>query len=273
MKRTLFILLISFLSLDSIGQLVKTSPAVFTAEDEVTFTIDATASSDDRLVGYTQDVWAWVFISDGCSANCDAPTNINPAGGEETEAAKMTRSEDNPDVYSITFVPTEFLGKDPGEIREIGFVLKSRDWGDGIQTQDFTVTVTPIEFVPSENRTFPSKFTQEDVVTLFLDKSFLTDDSSIKNLEDIYVYLFYDVVRAGGAFESDVAFVAWPEVGNTPSLNMTDRGDEVFSLTFIPNELLGLNQGDEITSIKYIFRSADGSQQSATYEAFPLSLN
>lgn len=261
------------ISFNTFGQLVKTNPGVFTAEDEVTFTIDATASTDDRLVGYTGDVWAWVFISSGCPADCDAPTNVNPAGQPDTEAARMTRSPDNPNVYSITFVPTEFLNKPPGEIQEIGFVLKSRDWGDGIQTQDFTVNVTPLEFVPNPNRTFPSKFTQLDVVTVFFDQSLLEGEPAVAELDEVYMYMFADIVKEDGTFVESVEKVSWPEVGNTEDLKMTVRDANLFSLTFIPSSFLPLDQGDEIVNIKYIFRNAEGTVQSDTYEIIPLSLD
>ncbi|QSE96240.1 DUF4961 domain-containing protein [Fulvivirga lutea] len=273
MKNIAIFILFIVVAFNASAQLVRTNPAVFTAEDEVTFTIDASLSSNESLVGFNGDVWAWVFISSGCTANCDAPSNINPAGGPETDPAKMTRDPDNPDVYSITFVPTEFFGKSPGEIQQIGFVLKSVDWGDGIQTQDFTVDVTPIEFVPNENRSFPSKFTQEDIVTIYFDQS-LSDDNAVNDLNEVFVFPVADIRRANGTLESDFEIVSEDEVINTPSLQMTKRGYKLFSLTIIPENLFQLGTGDEIISIKYNYVSSDGLRKSATrHELFLLSLD
>ncbi|MEO1654938.1 MAG: hypothetical protein AAFU64_15430 [Bacteroidota bacterium] len=187
MKKLLFTLILSFgFSLGLWAQpVVSTEPASFTAEDEITLTVDVTGTS---LAGHTGDVWIWAWISEGCSADCDAPTNINPATPDQ-DAAKMSRSESNPDVYTITFVPTSFYGKAPSELVRLGFKLKSADWGDGKQSDnDAFLDVDPLEFVPAVNRVFPSKVTQDDAVSLYLDQTlaetqelqFATGDFSVE---------------------------------------------------------------------------------------------
>lgn len=267
MKRIINLLLLLFPAV-GFSQSIITNPPVFTAEDEVTFRIDVTGTS---LEGYTDDVWIWAWIAEGCSAGCDAPTNIDPAGGENTEAAKVIRDENNPNVYTITFVPVDFFGKAPSEIRKIGLKLKSISWGDGKQSDnDLIVAVQPLIFIPSITRTFPVKFTQEDVVTLFFDKNHSENDA-LNQLEEIYTYFFISGTNADGSEFNDVAKVSWSEVGNTPEVKLTGSGEGVYSISFIPEEYFDITEGADITKISYIFRNAEGSVQSETFQTFTVT--
>ena len=268
MKNIFKILLLALLPLAATGQTVTTNPGVFTAEDEVTLTVDVTGTS---LAGHTGDVWIWAWIAEGCSTNCDAPTNIDPAGGENTEAAKVTRDESNPNVYRITFTPVDFFGKAPSEIGKIGLKLKSQSWGDGEQTDnDLTVAVQPLIFIPTENRTFPVKFTDEDVVTLFFDQN-LTSSSGMKSVTEIYAYLFVSGQNVDGTDFQDVPKAQWSDVGSTPELKLTDRGDGLYSISLIPEVFFDVTEGATITKISYIFRDTEGTVQSDTFEAFPIT--
>ncbi|MBL6449100.1 hypothetical protein JMN32_22505 [Fulvivirga sp. 29W222] len=268
MKNILKILLLALLPLAGTAQTVTTSPGVFTAEDEVTLTVDVSGTS---LAGYTGDVWIWAWIAEGCSSSCDAPTNIDPAGGANTEGAKVTRDETNSDVYRITFTPVDFFGKAPSEIGKIGLKLKSQSWGDGKQSDnDLTVAVQPLVFIPSENRTFPVKFTEEDVVTLFFDQN-LTSSSGMKSVAEVYAYLFVSGQNADGTDFQDVVKAQWSEVGSTPELKLLDRGDGLYSISLIPKAFFDVAEGATITKIGYIFRDAGGTVQSDTFEAFPIT--
>lgn len=268
MKNILKILLLALLPLAANAQTVTTSPAVFTAEDEVTITVNVTGT---RLEGYSGDVWMWSWLAEGCTTNCDAPTNIDPAGGENTDAAKMTRDAEDPDVYSITLVPVDFFGKAPSEIGAIGIKLKSRSWTDGIESDnDIVIAVQPLIYIPSEYRTFPVKFTDEDVVTLFFDQN-LTSSSGMKSVTEVYAYLFISGQNADGTDFQDVPRTQWSDVGSSPELKLTDRGDGIHSLSLIPEVFFDVTEGATITKISCIFRNAEGTVQSDTFEAFPLT--
>ncbi|MBK6267275.1 T9SS type A sorting domain-containing protein [Marivirga sp. S37H4] len=112
------------------AQTVITNPTIPQASEEVTFTVNSEGTS---LEGYTGDVWIWTWLNENCTTGCDAPTNVNPATDAQSDAL-MTRSEANPDVYTITFVPVDFFNKPVEEITQIGLKLKSVDWADNKQT-------------------------------------------------------------------------------------------------------------------------------------------
>lgn len=170
MKRIYYIILSCCLASAGIyAQSVTTSPTSFTALDEVTLTVNVKGTS---LQGYTGDVWIWSWIAAGCTSACDAPTNVDPANAS-IDAAKMRRSESDPDIYSITFIPVDFFGKPPAQIVRIGLKLKSASWGDGRQSDnDLVVNVDPLTFTPGLVRVFPSKVRADDVVSMYLDQRY-----------------------------------------------------------------------------------------------------
>ncbi|TRX59543.1 hypothetical protein FNH22_10350 [Fulvivirga sp. M361] len=274
MKNIILLILMILPSMIVKAQSVTASPAVFTAVDEVTLTVDVSGSS---LEGYADRVWIWTWLPGGCpgeaNPDCDAPTNINPAGGEDTEGALMTRDETNPNIYRITMTPVDFYGRTPAEIKELGIKLKSSDWSDGIDSgENLFIDVQPLVFIPSQNRNFPVKFTTADIVTLYFDQS-LAENSAMKELEEIYAYIFVEGTKADGSAFSDVKKAEWGDVSTTPELQLTDRGNGIFSLSFIPEDFFPIEEGDQITKINYIFRSADGNTQTATFDAFPLLID
>ncbi len=227
------------------------SPSPFTAEDEVTLTIDVTGTS---LAGYTGDVWVWAWISKGCSAACDAPTNIDPAGAANTDDAKMTRDESNADVYSITFVPTAFFGKSPAQLQQFGFKLKSESWGDGKQSDnDILIDIEPLIFVPKINRNFPTKVTENDVVSLYLDQSFAENLDLKYDLSDFTLEVI--------AYDTDGV-----QVGTTLLLDAKNEGDGIHSGSVLPTFSFVTN-GTSIAKIAYKFISKNNSAiESDTYE-------
>ncbi len=135
MIRSLLFLLI-FTSNLVFSQTLTTTPASFSAEEEVTFVFDV--MGNDKLEQLDQAwVWAWA------PGNGDAPSNVNPAN-EQAEPARLTKRE-NSNQWVITFVPADFLNLEPIEIDQLGILLKGRDWSDG-QTQDFIFNVNPPSF-------------------------------------------------------------------------------------------------------------------------------
>ncbi|HYG03873.1 MAG TPA: alpha-amylase family glycosyl hydrolase [Chryseosolibacter sp.] len=140
------------------AQTVTTDPTFPSADQPVTITVDVSGTSLDHFAwnNDSNPVWIWTWIADGCSSNCDAPTNVNPATAAQ-DAAKVTRISTDPDIYQITFTPTTFFNKPASELKEIGFKFKSSDWADNKQTDndrfitfssDFQVALTQPSVFP-----------------------------------------------------------------------------------------------------------------------------
>ncbi len=251
-KYIITIIVLLAIHLNGLAQPTYTAdPSPFTAEDEVTLTVDVTGTS---LAGYAGDVWIWSWISKGCSAGCDALTNIDPAGGANTDAAKMTRDGSNPDVYSITFIPTAFFGKSPAELQQIGFKLKSQGWGDGKQSDnDILIDIEPLIFVPKINRNFPSKVTENDVVTLYLDQN-LAEDFDLK-------YELGAFILEVSAFDADGV-----QLGTTVMIDATNKGEGIHSGSVLPTFSF-VTGGVSVDKITYKFISeTNPAIESDTFE-------
>jgi hypothetical protein len=224
--------------------ILSTEPRVFTAEDEVTLNIDVTGTGLD---GFTGDVWMWSWIIEGCTSDCEAPSNVNPAQSdtELTENAKMTRSATNPNVYTITLVLQDFFAKSPSELKTIGFLLKGNDWSLG-QTSDASYNVTPLTFTPVVNRVFPNKATEDDVVTLYLDQK-LSDSPEVK----------YEL--ADFSIEVKAYNEADQQLGDAYVADMVNEGNGLHQIRIIPSYSIP-NVSEDIASIKYVFTSKDDAE-------------
>jgi hypothetical protein len=238
----------STLSLACLAQpTYTTNPQSFTAEDEVTISVNVTGTS---LAGYTGDVWMWAWIAEGCASGCDAPTNINPAGNDQTKDAKMIRDANNPNLYSLTLVPSAFYKKAPSEIKKIGLKLKSASWNDGKQSDsDILISVEPLVFTPKINRVFPTKATKDDAITLYLDQKLSTDLSLKYQLSDFTIS-----IKAYN--ENNV------QVGLTKEYDAINSGDGLHYSRIIPSYTFGVAS---INAIKYQFKSKAGNVQSEEF--------
>ncbi|UII19220.1 alpha-amylase family glycosyl hydrolase [Fulvivirga ligni] len=135
---------------------VTTNPEIVVASEPVTITVDVTGTG---LQDYTDDVWLWTWIKEG-NATGDAPTNVNPATAAQ-DAAKMTRSNEDPNIYSITLTLSEFYNVDAADMDVVGLLLKGRDWSNG-QTPDYSIDISE----PG----FSVKITQPSTFPLFLNE-------------------------------------------------------------------------------------------------------
>jgi 1,4-alpha-glucan branching enzyme len=134
MKQVLF-LIFSAIGFCGFAQVVTTEPAVPSAAAPVTITFDVTGT--DFASKNLDDVWLWAWL-DNASNDINAPTNVNPATAAQ-DAAKVTRSPSNPNLYSITITATTFFNQPASQIQTVGVLLKGRDWSNG-QTADKFIT-------------------------------------------------------------------------------------------------------------------------------------
>lgn len=112
------------------AQTVTTDPAVPAPDEPATITFDVTGTS--FATKNLNDVWLWTWLAGPPAV--DAPTNVNPATGAQ-DAAKVTRSSSDPNIYFITITATTFFNKPASQIQKVGVLIKGRDWADG-QTSD-----------------------------------------------------------------------------------------------------------------------------------------
>jgi 1,4-alpha-glucan branching enzyme len=150
MRGCLYFVWLCFVSGGVNAQTVTTTPSVPSPSQPVTITFDVTGTT--FATKNLNDVWLWAWLEKGAT-DVNAPTNVNPATSAQ-DAAKVTRSSTNPNIYTITITATTFFNKPASEIQSVGLLLKGRDWANG-QTADKFITFSEnfaVAFVkPSKN--------------------------------------------------------------------------------------------------------------------------
>lgn len=102
---------------------IYSHPAIFTANEEVTFFFDV---SDTDLAGEAGPLYLWTWSPGD-------PANGNGSWDNSAEHMKLTQVNGN--VWSFTMTPTIFYGKPANEITEIHGLLKTKTGNK--QTDDF----------------------------------------------------------------------------------------------------------------------------------------
>lgn len=206
------------------------SPATFTAEDEVTITLDVTGTG---MAGQ-DDVYLWMFSNDGVGGGKDALTNGQ--WGSSSESAKMTKIA--PNKFTFKFTGTALFGQSPAELINFGFLGKSKDGTK--QTQDFKpFKFDPLVFTPSQFRIFPAKLDATDMSTVYFHQNLATDQN-LQRMFDVKVNLtFYN--EANAVVDSKTAIVATKESTN------------VYSYSFIPERVITIAAGTKLSKFTYQF--------------------
>ena len=271
MKKILFLIIIVLTGGFAFAQTASVSPSSFTAEDQITITFDLTGQS---LGSGGEDVYMWGFVP-GC---CGSPLNDqNGFGfGNSNPLAKCTRIGTS-QKFTFTLTPTTYMNKTAAQIgAQFGCLAKNQNGSK--QTADFVFAVDPLTFNASVFRAFPSKFTQDDVVTFFLDKKLLdASKSALKAATEIYAYTDIDYVKPDGTngffqvsqycepldMGSGDYYTGQTTVADNVALKAKDFGNGLFGWTIIPAKFFRIGDvgpkfppaGSRITKIKVHFRT------------------
>lgn len=210
---------------------VTFSPAVFTAEDEVTITLDVTGTP---LAGQTA-IYIWAFSNDGVGGGKNALINGEWTGS--SEAAKFTMISAN--TFQFKFIGTELFGQSPAELINLGFLAKTKDGGK--QTQDYKpYKFDPLVFIPSQFRVFPAKFDYTDMATVY----FHQDLASELNLQRMYN------VKVNLTFYDETGKIV---VGSKTGIPTVKESNILYSYSFIPERVITLSAGTKPSKFTYQF--------------------
>jgi hypothetical protein len=162
MKTILYSLLLICCATVAEAQNPSFSPASFTAEDQVTITIDVTGTN---MAGATE-AYIWIFSNPDIGGGNNGI--VNGEWGASSNDAKMVSAGAN--KWTFTFTGTILFGRPPAELKSFGFLLKKKD--GSAQTPDYKpFAFDPLVFVPSMLRVFPAKVSENDIVTVNFDRS------------------------------------------------------------------------------------------------------
>ncbi len=225
MATRLILFLVVAISFKTSAQTVTTDPAVPSPSAPVTITFDVTGS--DFASRNLNDVWLWAWLENGAN-DVNAPTNVNPATDAQN-AAKVTRSGSDPNIYFITLTATEFFNRPASEISTVGVLLKGRDWSNG-QTKDLF-----IEFTESFTITFSSPTSKSFFVNLYevIDIEVNTNEPA-----EISLRIGNDVIASSPGMVTELAHshTVTESSGSVEVIAEADNGTETktASFTYVP---------------------------------------
>jgi hypothetical protein len=234
MKKIILFLSILFTGsfLQSSAQ-VSFSPTVFTAEDEVTITVDVTGTP---MAGKTE-AYIWIFSNPTAGSGTSKDGIVNGAWTNSNVTGKMTPAGTN--KWSFKFVGTTMFNQTPAELKEFGFLVKAKNGSDG-QTPDYKpYKFDPLIFVPSVFRVFPSKVGQDDVITLNFDQTLAATITEERMTATTVSLVFLDQTGT--------------QIGTTQTVNAKSGGNKLWMASFIPTRLVTVPAGKKIEKIKYKF--------------------
>lgn len=242
-------------SILTIGFFIATAQITIEPEEwlpceEIKLIVDISGSSCDKLVGTDGPIYMWTW-----EPAAPAIEGGNGQWQDSNEALQMT--QEGPDLWSFTMVPTEFYGVTADKVYETGFsmLLKADDPGtDGgceeLKTDDFHLDVAP-PFTSAKLYARPKAVFSNDVFSFRYDNS-QEEKVSMQNLDEVYVYAA--AIAGGVTYEiSDMA-----DVGSNPNLRMTNLGTGEFVFSIIPDEFFtGVPDGVSIDQLLFIARKKD----------------
>lgn len=209
------------------------SPTSFTAQDQVTLTIDI---SNTPIAGIDQ-AYIWIWANPGGVG--PGPNGlVDGDWTNSSEDAKMTLV--SPNVWSYTFTGTTLFGLAPADLHDFGFLVKAKDGSGGKQTQDFKpFKFDPLVFTPTMLRIFPAKVDTSDVVTLNFDQSLAVTTNEQRMSPVSATITMFD--EAG------------TQVGSPLTINVANTGGTIWSGSFIPSESFTASAGHSLKKFQYVF--------------------
>jgi hypothetical protein len=205
------------------------SPPIFTAEDEVTLTVDVTGTP---MAGQAE-AYIWIF-SNVSGGGRDGFTNTSWTNAPPS--ARMTAAGTN--KWSFKFTVTTMFSQTPAELKDFGFLVKAKDGSK--QTLDYKpFAFDPLIFTPVKMRVFPAKVDKDDAVTVNFDRSLgSTTDEQRMDLVSATITVFDE---------------AGSQVGSPLTINARKTDVTIWSATFVPSNSFTPGTGHRLFKFKYKF--------------------
>jgi len=221
-------------------------PPVYTAEDEITITVDVTGTAlQGDAVVY---IWTWANEVNGGGA---INSIVNTEWGNAPETAKFTAVPGSPNKFRFKLTGTTIFNLTPGQLKHFQFLVKSKDGGKKTENTP-TNKFDPLVFVPSMLRMFPARVGQNDVVSLYFDQALATTIDE-QRMEPVSVTV--EVFDNTGA-----------SAGQPLSLTLKNVGTKLWKAFFVPTRSYTPGAGKKFTKFTYKFNGTvrDANNQPVT---------
>jgi hypothetical protein len=201
------------------------SPSSFTAEDQVTLTMDVTGTG---MAGATE-AYIWLWGNAGGSPLNTTWTNSPPT-------AQMVSAGTN--KWKFTFTATIMWGLPPASLTNFYFLVKKKD-GSAQTSDQGPFFFDPLVFIPTMQRVFPAKVGATDVVTINFDRSLGVTTNEQRMTPTSATITAFDETGA--------------QVGSPITINSRSFATNIWAATFIPSARFTPGAGHVLNKFKYKF--------------------
>lgn len=227
---------------------VTFKPAVFTAEDEVTLTIDVTGT---KAIGETE-LYIWTWCNKAAAGFQEKNGIVNGDWASSSAAAKLTHKGGN--IFEYKMVGTAMYGLDPGGLKHFQLLIKTKD-GSVKQSKDSEpYKFEPIVFIPTPYRVFPGKANADDVMNLYFHQELAPTVAEQRMTPKTVTVTLYD--------QNDAA------VGQPKTWNLVKQSEKLFTYAFIPAFSWTIPTGTTVKKFTYRF---DGTGTGPTGQPVPVN--
>jgi hypothetical protein len=230
MKKLLYFIFLLGVAFTAKAQNPSFSPSSFTAEDEVTLTIDVTGTN---MAG-AAETYIWIFSNPDIGGGANGI--VNGDWGNSSAAAKMTSAGGN--KWTFKFTGTTMFGQSPAQLKSFGFLLKKKD--GSAQTPDYkSFFFDPLVFVPSMQRIFPAKVGSDDVVTMNFDRTYAVTVNEQRMSPVSATVSVYDETGT--------------QVGTSLTIPVRVFATTIWAASFIPSVSFTPGAGHKLAKFRYKF--------------------
>lgn len=193
-------------------------------------------------------MWSW---------NPAEPTVGNGDWASSNDELKMTQDPDDPNLWYMKIVPTEFYGVNDATVYANGFsyLAKFKDGGAGGGTEnenkseDFNIGIIA---PPCDKKLCPHPqiFLQGDYFTAYYNNN-KEANTNLQNLgpNDVYIHV-RGICESGATYQVTSQGDVWTD----DNLKMTyDPSTDLYSYTMIPEDYLGVPDDDPLTTLQVTF--------------------
>ncbi|MET0636583.1 MAG: hypothetical protein ABWZ25_11190 [Chitinophagaceae bacterium] len=256
MKQLLTIILLLGLVITSQAQNPTFSPSSFTAEDEVTLTVDV---SNTPMAGVA-DAYIWIFCNPDQPEGLRGDGIVNGTWTSSSSAARLTPA--GPNKWTFTFIATTMFNKTPADLKTFGFLVKKAD--GSAQTPDYKAfSFDPLVFVPSMLRVFPAIVGANDIVSVNFDRAHAVSTNEQRMTPTAALITAWDETGT--------------QVGTELEIPVRKLQDQIWIATFLPLGRFTAPVDHRLSKLRYRFKGTilgpDGTPQNITSSEAEITLS
>jgi hypothetical protein len=242
--------------------IVTPNPEGFTANDEVTFTLDATATYPRGINGLTGSTKIWTYAGVVLSPNSNEVTNLKGTQDASSTQGELTKVAETSNQWQIKMKPREYFGVLAGQrIYKIAFKFRNENEKKGTDANDqFIFLDVQPEDALQIVKVSPEKFSSSDLITIIFDAEASFPAGALVGENNIYMH--------SGVVTSGPTGTTWTNViGNWGVDDGIGKMTKVagtankWQITITPRAYYKVPNNLKIYKLGMVFRSANGSKE------------